>query len=445
MLLCLCSEANPRTLWRSTKGSSVRYFVVFLLVVGLVAVGSSCKKQSEPDSAVSQEAGQPITLKVSLYPWIPAAEGYEEYIAGEFRKAHKGTSIDLVIRSFERSDYENKEHYVADLAYEAEMAAAALSGRGDDAQDIIELDTMILAQIVRSGNVAEADLPPEYQFVTAGVEAVQLDEGIWGVPHFLCGYFAITTDPSVAAASNLDEFGAAVGTRTERWGVVGDLDGSWDPILLYLDSARDSDANVDLDGLLRSAELSPSVVPDLKKVGDLCLQEEENTCDGRVGDDETRIELVFARGDANTLVGYSERLHTILESEGNIRKASDLRIRSAKLGSGDHPMLFTDALVTSKSCSERPECAEAAATFIRWYTSPEVLKSVLMTEDHEGKAARYLLPATMDAFEELDGDPLYQALRDDVQGAVPFPPEGVPEAKKSGMRDKVWDIIDGPE
>ncbi|HEX2688672.1 MAG TPA: hypothetical protein VHN14_18750 [Kofleriaceae bacterium] len=63
---------------------------------------------------------------------------------------------------------------------------------------------------------------------------------------------------------------------------------------------------------------------------------------------------------------YSERLHPILSAAGKIDRAR-LHVASASLGQGNHPMLFTDALVRSPRCEGA--CADAARRFAAYYVS----------------------------------------------------------------------------
>lgn len=143
------------------------------------------------------------------------------------------------------------------------------------------------------------------------------------------------------------------------------------------------------------------------------------------------VEL-FATGAADALIGYSERLNPILSHPG--RSVDGLHVASATLGGGDHPSMFTDALVMSPGCSTA-RCREAAKQFAAYYTSDRVFEVVLMSRDVGPMATPcYLLPSTASAFGHgaVAADPLYRQLRDEIRGGVLFPNHGVPAARDRG-------------
>jgi thiamine pyridinylase len=80
---------------------------------------------------------------------------------------------------------------------------------------------------------------------------------------------------------------------------------------------------------------------------------------------------LFAPGNSDALIGYSERLNPILSHAG--RTVGELDIASATLGEGDEPTLFTDALVMSPRCSSE-RCRKAAKKFAAYYVSDEVFE-----------------------------------------------------------------------
>ena len=177
---------------------------------------------------------------------------------------------------------------------------------------------------------------------------------------------------------------------------------------------------------LAMEELDSSIRDGLARVGQACTAAGKNYC----GDDYVET---FARGDADALIGYSERLHRILEEDGGTQ--GNLYVASATLGQGDRPMLFTDALVLSQNCSTE-RCRDAASAFAAYYVSDEVFEVVLMSLDLGDSAVpRYLLPSTTSAFDfgKVSTDPLYRQLRREVEGAVSTPNRGVPEARDAGV------------
>ncbi|WP_428267505.1 hypothetical protein [Haliangium sp.] len=370
-----------------------------------------------PDAATPDK----VQLRVSLYPWVPEADSLASWIEQDFETQHP--EIDLVVRTMERS-YDWLPGYVSDLAYEIDQTVAALTQEGDDSQDLIEVDTMILGALIERNAVAPFALS-EPSFLPSAQEAVSQDGETWGVPHWTCGYFVISEDAGVREANDLTALlDRLADAGTERADIVGDIDGSWDAVMVYLDAFIDSYGDGDVQAALAAETLDPMVDSALRALGTSCAQDGEAMC----GSDGVEK---FATGGADALIGYSERLHPILATEG--RTVANLHIASAPLGSGSHPMLFTDALVLSPRCSSE-RCQEAARAFASYYVSDRVFEVVLMGLDTDTSVARYLLPSTTTAFDTdaVAADPYYRQLEEEIQGARAYPTSGVPEARERG-------------
>jgi thiamine pyridinylase len=360
-------------------------------------------------------------LRVSLFPWIPAPESLFAWLEADFERAHP--DIDLIVRDVKKS-HDWEPEYVADLSYEYEKTAQALRDEGADAQDLVEIDTMILGRLKAAGAIAPFEVA-EREYLPFARRAVALDGAIYGVPHWTCGYFVISEDPGIRQARDNASLLAMLAARqNDDIDVVGDLDGSWDAVMIYLDALHDTEPRRDLAAALAEDTLAPAVAEALEAIGAACTRDGVNAC----GSDGVNT---FARGEADALIGYSERLNPILGHAE--RRVGELSIASAPLGGGDHPVLFTDALVASPRCTDR--CRDAARAFAAYYNSDEVFETALLARD-VGSAAvpRYLLPATASAFEidAVAADRLYGQLRDEIEGAVPYPTDGVPQARERG-------------
>lgn len=360
-------------------------------------------------------------LKVALYPWVPAAESLVEWIETDFES--KNPDIDLVVRPLERAWVDD-----VDLAYDYDKTASALTDVGPDSQHLVEVDTVILDKLINAGAVQPFEIGDGASFLPAALEAVTWGGSVYGVPHWTCGYFVISRLEEVRQAGTLTELLSALQTEgTNAVDLVGDLDGSWDSIVVYLDAFGDTYPGEDLMEALAVEEPDSSVRDGLARVGQACTAAGTNYCGG---DDHVET---FVRGDADALIGYSERLHPILEGGGGID--GNLYVASATLGPGDQPLLFTDALVLSPNCSTE-RCRDAASAFAAYYVSDEVFEVVLMSLDSGDSAIpRYLLPSTTSAFDygRVAADPLYRQLRQEVEGAVSTPNRGVPEARDVGV------------
>ena len=383
------------------------------LLLGAIAL-SACSQ-----GAPTQTPPKTV-LRVSLFAWLPAAESYVKWVETDFETRHP--TVDLVIRPLAKADK-------IDLSYDVDGAVAALTKDGEDAQDLVEIDTMILGALVARGAVVPFE-NSEVKLLPSAAEAITLGGTKYGAPHWTCGYFVISGVDSVQAANDLPSLlktlKAAPNTGAD---VVGELDGSWDAIMLYLDAYRDVHRDGNLGEALATPEPDPEVSASLSALRTACTGP-----DGKSRCGEEGVEA-FTSGSADALIGYSERLNPIL-TKGS-RSASQLRIISAPLGSGSHPTLFTDALVLSPRCTEG--CRNAATAFTRYLTSDAVFEAGLMSKD-AGPAAvpRYLLPATETAFTvgAVAADPLYKQLRAQIANAKAFPNSGVPEAREKGEIQK---------
>ena len=392
------------------------------LVIILIAT-AACNTKDQPD-----EPRERFQLRVSLYPWVPEAESLVRWIEADFES--KNAHVDLVVRSLEKS-HDWKPEYVGDLAYEIDKSVAALTTEGTDSQHLVEVDTMILGALVERGAVATFGIANP-DFLPAAAEAVTWEGESYGVPHWTCGYFVIAEDSAIRSAENLhDLLSILKSAATNRVDLVGALDGSWDSVMVYLDAFRDTYPGRDMEEALSQAELDPAVAASFRSIGAACSKDGKNHC-GSDGVD------FFATGNADALIGYSERLNPILAHAEN--KVTELHIASATLGSGDEPTLFTDALVMSPNCSTT-QCREAAQKFASYYVSDEVFEVVLMTLDAGSSAPpRYLLPSTTTAFDfgKVAADRLYKELKTEIEGAKPYPNYGVPEAGERGeIREKL--------
>ena len=374
---------------------------------------------------------EPFQLKVALYPWVPDAESLVEWIEADFES--KNPDVDLVVRPLEKTYVDD-----VDLAYDYETTASALTGDGPDSQHLIEVDTVILDKLINASAVQPFEVPGGVSFLPAALEAVTWGGSVYGVPHWTCGYFVISRLEEVRQAGTLAELLSALETAgTSAVNLVGDLDGSWDSIVVYLDAFRDTYPGGSMMEALAMEELDSPIRDGLARVGQACTAAGNNYC----GDDYDYVEM-FARGDADALIGYSERLHPILEEDWGAH--GNLYVASATLGQGDRPLLFTDALVLSQNCSTE-RCRDAASAFAAYYVSDEIFEVALMSRDLGDSAVpRYLLPSTTSAFDfgKVSTDPLYRQLRREIDGAVSTPNRGVPEARDAGViRAKLKQVL----
>lgn len=370
-------------------------------------------------------AASRFRLKVSLFPWVPGDTSYVKWIEEEFERSNP--TIDLVVRDLAKSHDWKPNEYVGDLSYEWEKTSQALTDTNSpDFQHVVEVDTMILGELVKRKAVLPFTIP-DPGFLRFTRQAVRVDDTTYGVPHWTCGYFFMSTLPQIKTASSLDQLLRTLSAagRAESVDVAGDMDGSWDSVMLYLDAYVDAHPSASASEATTHSKLDKDVEANLTKVGRACTHEGKNHCGGNAAE-------AFAAGRVDALFGYSERLHDAA------RKGTDpdnVTIVPATLGQTNRLLLFTDALVLSPQCSSA-ECKDAAAKFAAFYTDARVYETVLLSRDGDQDAKpRYLLPATQAAFERPDvqADPIYNQLQGYVGGADAYPNEGVPAAKQSGV------------
>lgn len=419
---------------------------IIALVASIAILGTAAPADAQPEPAPEESPSsepaleespsseeEPFQLKVALYPWLPDADSFMKWIEKDFEEKH--SDVDLVVRPVAMA---NDVAY-GDLAYEFEKTTDALKNEDSlDFQHLVEIDTVILGKLIENQAIQPFGVESGVSFLPAAIEAVTSEDTVYGVPHWTCGYFVISRLEEVRQARNLSQLLSILDAAgTSAVDLVGDLDGSWDSNLIYLDAIEDSFPEARwadfLDSNHANNGLDPSVMQGFERIGAACSAGGSNNCSG----DGDYVEM-FASNGADALIGYSERLNKILTDEAV--RPDDLYVASATLGNGDHPTLFTDALVLSRTC-ETERCRGAASAFAAYSISDEVFETVLMNHDSKSDedqmpTPRYLLPSTTTAFDvgDVGNDRLYRQLKEEVDGARSHPNRGVPEARDRDQR-----------
>ena len=387
-------------------------------------------------TAISQQA-QKVELRVALFPYIPDANGDKfgeltSRIKKEFETANPAVS--LTLRPFDPND----DFY--DLpTVEKWLGGSAIPGEAAGPQyDLVEVDTILLGELAATKKIATwAKDFPSSDWHPAAKSAVQIFGETYGIPHLLCGHFVFSTDKRITKARSI----SALIKDIKRSNVGGgrfaaDILGSWNTPSLYLDGWQDSHRNAASSGLLEP--LDETVVAKMRSLVGLCVEQNQNPClTGAYNDNDVAATLLGEKKIAAT-IGYSERLHPILKT---LKSPKELSVASAPLGEGSRPLLFTDALVRRSECSG--ECEKAAQAFAQYLTDPKTQEWIMMSkESQEGRVPRYLLPATLSAFEQLSvkQDPFYPQLRKLIQGGIPYPSFGLYRVR-SLLRDAIMNRI----
>jgi len=252
----------------------------------------------------------------------------------------------------------------------------------------------------------------------AARQAVSLDGTTYGIPHWLCGDFVFTRRQEVARARNAAELRAALDRATTLFHLAGRISGSWNLPSLYLDAYADTYGADHVTDALRP-ELDDRALAGLRTVTQACTINGSNPCLTADYSNTTAAPYLFADRQADTVLGYSERLHYILRRTG---RQQGIYLASAPLGDGNHPLLFVDAFVLRKDCSG--DCEKAARAFTDYMNRPETMSWILMSEDAGATGVpRYLLPATNSAYAApaVRKDPYYRQMQRITQDARPYP------------------------
>jgi thiamine pyridinylase len=394
-------------------------------------------RQAQPATVTAAPAVaapvQKFVLRVSLFPWIPEKEAFASWIEQTFQKENPG--IDLVIRPMDKASTD-----AGDLSYDYDLTAKALmDAQSADHQDLVEVDTIILGKLVGAGAVQPVAIAPGdyYDFAR---QAVTIEGKVYGVPHWSCGYFIITTDDRVANASTGEQLKAALAAlSTASPDLGGDVIGSWGSVVSYADAFVDSYPQGDLAAALRAPTLDPGVASSLAAVGSACNSSGTGLCN-RDDDDLVRE---FGAGRLDALIGYSERLNVLFADPSNMKSRHRIKITPAPLGAGKNAFFFTDALVLSSGCTS-VQCQDAARKFATFYSSARVMADSMMAADKgKGAVPRYLLSASRSAMQTLAvaRDPIYRQLSPLLDSALPYPNQGIPEARATGNIRKAVDAL----
>jgi len=272
---------------------------------------------------VPRDTGGKFELRVSLYPWVPQPESLLRWIENDFEKLHP--DVDLVVRPADRSHNWVANRYRGDLAYEIDRTVAALTTHSTDVQHLVEIDAMILGDLAQRGAVVPFEVAGR-DFLPFAKEAVTWDGTMYGVPHWTCGYFVISEDAEIRNAASVQDWLRVLEARnTSVPNLIGDLDGSWDAVMVYLDAFRDAYPDSSLAAALGHESLNPGVASALGAVGQACSSNGTSLC----GSDNVPL---FAKGGVDALIGYSERLNAILGHPA--RTVGQLHVASAILGTG---------------------------------------------------------------------------------------------------------------
>ncbi|MFY1831984.1 hypothetical protein ACN47A_39085 [Myxococcus fulvus] len=379
-----------------------------------------------------------MTLRVPVYPYIPDAAGDQfasmlTRIETEFERLHP--NVDLVL---------NPPCFQDDF-YDPAPIAVSLKGEGPCPYDVIETDTVILGELVATGAVKPwSSLPAHAFWHPAGITASIHQGQLYGVPHWLCGHFIISRDSNVRRARTVSALLRALEARqTPEPNLAADLLGSWNLPALYLDAWADTRGAWNIESAVTTSHYDARALEGLRRFSLACESQGSNPClDGTYNNDPDLPAIRFAQGQVDATMGYSERLHLILKNLPAGSSVSELKLSSAPIGEGDHPILFTDSYFLSVRCTGA--CEQAAHKFVEYMSRPSTFEWILMSEDAPAGAQvpRYLVPSTLDAYAtpKVRQDPFYPIIALELLTGMAFPNEGLLDIRRQ-MRDDIQEAI----
>jgi thiamine pyridinylase len=368
-------------------------------------------------------------FRVALFPYIPDTIG-DKYLSmlarieQEFESQNQ--SIDLVLRPLDQND---------DFYDPATLTNWLTTDPASGGYDMVEVDTVVLGELIASNLVAPWGASPNVSdWHPAGREGVSVNGNVYGVPHWLCGHFIFSREKRVVKAKTISALLAALDKADHNVpNLTADLLGSWNLPALYLDAWADTHGTEGVASAI-TPTLDAGVVKWFKQFSKQCETGGKNPCIDGTFDDNDLSAQQFALGKSDAFLGYSERLSYIVRQGVD---ATKIRISSAPLGEGKHPILFVDAFVVRRACDIA--CQQSASRFAAYMNAPATQEWILMSKDKGTDAVpRYLIPATLSAFRTpaVRRDRHFKTLGSEIKGGAPYPANGLPAARKK-MRDAI--------
>ena len=377
-------------------------------------------------------------LRVSIYPYIPdlagdKLAGLTRFIADEFKKEH---GVSVVVEANEKADPYNLPHlinkYLAD---------------GEDAYDVMEVDTVLLGELAKSGHLQPLEdhfKVTEDIFASSAVRSVNysrhLKEHLYGVPTLQCANFLMELadvnsspkSPLLEEWKSFDQLKKAL-DRAERESahrilLAGDFRGSWGLPMFYLDAYVDKHGKGSVyDGIDGEID-DPELLEELKEFIDYGeLPSGKNPdIDGEFHEHHDRLIKEVIDSQHILMYAYSENLGEALQKAAE-RKAHKraLRIISPPLDESNNLLTYTDAAVVNKFKFADPQRAALITKFVEFYTSLPIRTKLAFGRDLPPSVLypRYVLPARTAFFTETAAaeDENYQQFHAALKHSTPAP------------------------
>eukprot|EP01123_Difflugia_compressa_P010539 TRINITY_DN3885_c0_g1_i1.p1 TRINITY_DN3885_c0_g1~~TRINITY_DN3885_c0_g1_i1.p1 ORF type:complete len:319 (+),score=63.05 TRINITY_DN3885_c0_g1_i1:282-1238(+) len=287
----------------------------------------------------------------------------------------------------------------------------------DDVYDLIEIDAVLYGDVISSGFASEWTYTPSDDWWPTTLTTVQFNNQTWGVPHWLCSYFAFSRTPTVTQASSIDQLTQAVNSLPQPKMRVS-LE-SWDLIATYLVAVAETYGAEQAKIFLENEVVDEYIIAGLKRFLHTC---NEYAC---LRDVEEDYLALFGMGKISSAFGFLESLNTILQNTNN--NNNDITVSWAPYGTSKKSLIFTDVFVKSIHCIG--PCATAADAFAAFMLQPSTYEYILTSQDIPNKPYRYIMPATKSAWDlpSLKNDYFYSTVRANLDVAMPLPNYGIPQ------------------
>lgn len=366
-------------------------------------------------------APAPLVIKAALFPYIPDSAGdkFASLIAkleSGFEAAQPGVDLQITING-DLDPYDSS----------AGGTLSKLLGKGADAMQIVEVDTVLMGTLVAndwvqpSGISNPGALPAAWQAASVGGTA-------YGVPTYLCTNVVYSSSSAIGTAKNgTDLIGILSKIKPGVTPLVGNYKGSWTLPSTYVDAWADTNGAASATASF-TIPLDPKTMGFFSSVVNGCTSSTKaNPCLDGSYKQGAGAETAFASGNAGGFIGYTEQLFAIRHANPSAPLPA---VISAPIGDGSNPLMFVDALVFNPGCVGA--CLSAAQAFATYMSSVAVRNIIAFSQDGpQGTLPRYLLQANPSFYSSspASSDPMYKAYTTIVNRATPFPNTGFPEGR----------------
>ena len=373
-------------------------------------------------------------LRVAIFPYIPdlagdKLAGLKRFIADEFMKV-SGESIEVETDADPYDLNKLKSTYLTD---------------DRDAYDVLELDTIILGELVKTGCLQALEghfTVTEDVFTPSAVHSVDyspnLKSHLYGVPTLICASFLMELadvdhtphKPLLKDWSSFDQLKEAL-DQAENSGhrllLASDFQppGSSGLSMFYLGACID-ERGTGGGSVYESIGTQIDDPEQLKEFINLEQLPGGHNTDRKVHNKYDLLTKEVTDSKHILMYAYSENMGEALQRAAEKNKCKHtVRIVSPPLDDSNKLLTYTDALVVNKSKFADQERAALIIKFVKFYTSLAFRTSFAFGRDLPSSVVypRYVLPARKDFYTETAAlhDKYYQQFRDALHHSIPAP------------------------